>query len=246
MKRTIPETPTALPDATEVPSAPAWSPWVQGVVSVVLALHLAAVFLGPMRFAAGPSPAVAPLTRLFDPYINLLYLNHGYAFFAPNVGPNHLVRYELEFADGREPLVGEFPDRQEQWPRLLYHRHFMLAETLYRLAPPPLPPAPRGPIDDSSAARRVFERQNEAWQADFARWKTQHALYHRARTSVANHLRHDYQASEVRLVLREHRPLDLIEFTEDRVGLRDKQTYIDLPEIPDIAEELPWNPEPSR
>ena len=152
----------------------------------------------------------------------------------------------MKFEDGRETLVAEFPDRETQWPRLLYHRHFMLAEELFRLAPGPLPPQPRRPTDDSPAARRVFERQKEAWQTQFSRWKTQRAMYERLRTSVANHLKYDYQASDVSLVLREHRQLDLIEFTEDRLGLRDKQTYIDLPEIPDVAEELPWNPEPTR
>ncbi len=61
------------------------------------------------------------------------FLGHGYRFFAPNPGPSHLVRYEVEFADGRTESH-RFPDTQEQWPRLLYHRHFMVAEQVNQLA----------------------------------------------------------------------------------------------------------------
>jgi hypothetical protein len=37
------------------------------------------------------------------------------------------VRYTIEHQDGRRE-DGVFPDRDAHWPRLRYHRHFMLAE----------------------------------------------------------------------------------------------------------------------
>src|SRR4051812_11310706 len=61
-------------------------------------------------------------------YLDALYMNQGHSFFAPDVGPGHLVRYQLYDQSGKEIEHGEFPSRKEHWPRLLYHRYFMLAD----------------------------------------------------------------------------------------------------------------------
>jgi hypothetical protein len=61
-------------------------------------------------------------------YLDALYMNQGHSFFAPEVGPGHLVRYQLLDQNGREIEHGDFPSRKEHWPRLLYHRYFMLAD----------------------------------------------------------------------------------------------------------------------
>jgi hypothetical protein len=61
-------------------------------------------------------------------YLDLLYLNHGYHFFAPDPGPGHLVRYEVFDDRGGVIEQGEFPSVKENWPRLFYHRYFMLAD----------------------------------------------------------------------------------------------------------------------
>ncbi len=63
---------------------------------------------------------------LLEPYLDIAYLNHGYNFFAPDPGPSLLIRYRIETADG-QTREGIFPDLQTQWPRLRYHRHFMLS-----------------------------------------------------------------------------------------------------------------------
>ena len=54
-------------------------------------------------------------------------MNQGHSFFAPDVGPGHVVRYELQYAGG-QTTQSELPSRKEQWPRLFYHRHMMLAD----------------------------------------------------------------------------------------------------------------------
>jgi hypothetical protein len=66
--------------------------------------------------------------RSFRPYLQLLYLNHGYKYFAPEPGPSTLLAYTMEFADAssRQETI---PNRDIH-PRLLYHRHFMLTEFL--------------------------------------------------------------------------------------------------------------------
>ena len=60
------------------------------------------------------------------PYLQILYLNHGYQFFAPEPGESTLLAFEAERDDGTV-VRGRIPDRTT-WPRLLYHRHFMLTE----------------------------------------------------------------------------------------------------------------------
>jgi len=226
------------------------SPALQVGLSVVLGLHVLAVIAGPFTFATtaagNSSPAASPLYYVLRPYIALMYLDHGYFFFAPNPGESHLVRYELEFADGREPIVGEFPDQHEQWPRLLYHRHFMLSETLHNFYRPTQgPPEPPPPSDDSRRARRAHDRDVDLWQRLHADWEMRRALYKQLQESIGGHLKHQYGASDVILIRREHRPLDPPEVSEDRMKLTDEATYRNLPEVP-AAEELPWNPSPSR
>lgn len=110
----------------------ALSPRVRWIVSVALALHLLAVVTAPMSMDPA-APLWVTLWRGFRPYLEALYLNHGYHFFAPDPGPSHLVRYELDLSDG-STAEGIFPSPQEHAPRLLYHRHFMLSEYANRLA----------------------------------------------------------------------------------------------------------------
>ena len=62
--------------------------------------------------------------------LDLAHLRNGYRFFAPEPGfSSSRLLCELEFADG--PARSEvYPDRDVHWPRLRYHRHFMLAEQI--------------------------------------------------------------------------------------------------------------------
>src|SRR5688572_8921587 len=78
--------------------------WAKTLISLLLIGHIVAVVVAPMAFISrsgvGASALMAPVARFFRPYITAMYLNHGYAFFAPDPGPNHLVDYTVEFADG--------------------------------------------------------------------------------------------------------------------------------------------------
>lgn len=214
---------------------------------MLLVIHLCALIATPLMFATRGSAAVRPLFAVLQPYVDLLYLNHGYFFFAPNPGPNHLVRYELDFNDDREAVVGEFPDRQSQRPRLLYHRYFMLSETLNRLYRPPQPaPEPQPPSESASRQeKRVWQRAKAAWDREYEQYNRDLETYQALRASIARHYQHKYGADDVTLIRRRHRLLDPEEMLEDRLQLRDESTYITLPEVP-AAEELPWNPRPSR
>ena len=124
------------------PPAVAWSPWLRAAASMAIAWHLVGVMVAPLstppRFEGGDSVLGAKLKQVYLPYMTALDLNHAYKFFAPNPGNSHLVRYDLYFADGTKRVNRPeqiFPDRVGHWPRLLYHRHFMLTEFINDFAP---------------------------------------------------------------------------------------------------------------
>ncbi len=103
--------------------------FVRVVLSLLVVWHLGGVILA--AWSASPtSPLVVDLAQRppMQWYLDALYLNHGYRFFAPNPGEGHLVRYDVFDAGGSVIQRGEFPDKKEQWPRLRYHRYFMLAD----------------------------------------------------------------------------------------------------------------------
>ncbi|QEH31932.1 hypothetical protein OJF2_03990 [Aquisphaera giovannonii] len=94
-------------------------------VSAWLVFHLAAIILAPA--AVGPSSDVVHAAwGVCGPYLEALYLNHGYHFFAPEPEESTLVSYKAERPDGTT-IRGRMPDPEVR-PRLLYHRYFMLTE----------------------------------------------------------------------------------------------------------------------
>jgi hypothetical protein len=143
-----------------------WSPLARGVVSELILLHLSAVVLAAIVAAPPSSDLSRSVATVVRPYINAADLNHGYRFFAPDPGPSHLVRYHLEFADGSK-RDGQFPNLAEEWPRLIYHRYFMLSEHLDALfiqwqqllenstAPIPLAMQQKA-LHDSRGAERLY------------------------------------------------------------------------------------------
>lgn len=131
----------SAPSAAVDPQEPELSPWSRRTrlgVSLLLVWHISALLVAP---AAVPptSELVLNVWRWYRPYLDLLYLNHGYHFFAPEPGPSHLIRYVTTYEDGRTEKHF-FPDKSNHWPRLRYHRHFMLSEHLSQFAEEGTPP----------------------------------------------------------------------------------------------------------
>jgi hypothetical protein len=94
-------------------------------VSCWLVIHLAAMIIAPAAVAPS-SDLIRRAWGLFQPYIEVLFLDHGYHFFAPEPAESTLLAFAAERADGTV-VRGRIPDRRTQ-PRLLYHRYFMLTE----------------------------------------------------------------------------------------------------------------------
>ncbi len=186
------------------------------VISVVVLLHLTAVFIPPFTFAtrSGPSPdLVSPLAirvmNVFRIYIDAAFLNHGYAFFAPDPGPSHLIKYRLEFDDGRPPLEETFPDLKRHWPRLLYHRHFMLSEQLNGEFAPQVMPADL-PEDQVENWKRALESYVAKWN------------------SFEQHLLHKHGAQRIRMVRVQHRLPAWLGVRDEGMKLDDQSLYREL------------------
>lgn len=107
-----------------------WSPKKRTVVSVAILIVLLVVVLGPVTNPIATEELTGPIGKLMAPVHQTMYLGHGYRFFAPDPGPSHLLVYKLHHPDG-SITDHQFPDTQVNWPRLLYHRWFMLSETIF-------------------------------------------------------------------------------------------------------------------
>jgi hypothetical protein len=174
--------------SSPVRSAEAVAPWrvprgVRILVSCAVALHLTAVVSAPFSQDAASELGIR-LRLWLRPYVEFCYLSHGYRFFN-EPGPSHMVRFELEYEDGRPKTTGTFPDRNVHKPRLFYHRHFMLAEHLNQMMsavpaePPPDVKPDSGAYEQWRFARDANRRlsdtfvhsyaQHLCWQYDAAR-----------------------------------------------------------------------------
>lgn len=152
--------------------APTLALWLRVVISLAVAWHLLAVFMAPLSVPPSSElvSRIAQPTRFRDQsdylgvqwYTDALYLNHGYHFFAPDPPVNQLVRYAVTDESGAIVAEGEFPNTEQQWPRLYYHRHMMLADQA------PLMPAPEPQAATQLALRsyaRYLLRRHDGAQA---------------------------------------------------------------------------------
>lgn len=212
------------------------------MLSVLVLAHLTAVVAPPLAFQSrgprGLSPSVSMLLSPLAAYGQFLYLDRGYAFFAPDPGPSHLMRVEL--APGgeappeevtpetvaRDRQVRLYPSLEDQWPRLLYHRHFMLAEFLNDAYQPALP---------AETARLVGE---ELPIEELQAWRTGRERYERIANSMRDHLRHQYGKTEIRIDRLEHMIPDFVPYAENPTPLNDPPTYVLLEDIPITLETL--------
>jgi len=142
-------------------------------------------------------------------YSEFAYLNHGYAFFAPDPGPSHLMRVDVaEAPDGEASMT--YPDLSRQWPRLLYHRHFMLTEFLNNVYAPPIPEA----LEEEVAA-------GDPWRAERKR-------YEAVRDSIRRHVQAARQLPELEAITIErveHRMPFVDEYLEERIRLNHERLY---------------------
>lgn len=200
-----------------------WSVGRRRLVSVLILLHLAAVVIAPWS-SPPPSPLLAEtLANWFGPYQSAAFLNHGYRFFAPDPGPSHIVRFKVKRQDGSQ-LEGQIPDPRRHWPRLLYHRHFMMTEMLFnnwsRIETIP------ADAEIPAADRQLIESRNAYAQQ----------LVDAMASGMAQHLLRRFDGETVELTLQEHQipfPLDVAAGQP----LDDPRLYVDLAQLGTVARE---------
>lgn len=193
-----------------------WS-FAPGILSLLIALHLAGIVAEPLRFfSRSPvlegAPYALSLRRWMAPYVEFFYWDHGYFFFAPNPGPNHLLEATRSDSD-RTSSSRRWPDRQRHWPRLDYHRHFMLAEFYHGLAVAPQP-------DPQEAQRPDL----------LARWEADRQRFLAIDRSIRRHLDQQLEGSLYRLDRIEHPLPDPDQFFGERLRLDDPKSYQVLPD----------------
>lgn len=207
-------------ETRQQPTPPGLSKAWKWTISGLVVLQLLAVTAEPFRFftrsARGTSPAADPARWALAPYIELAYLNHGYFFFAPEPGPSHLMECLLEMPDASQVSI-TFPDKRKQWPRLLYHRHFMLAEFLHQLHVPPVDPA-------------LVAADTELAQA----WQAERSLFERVRDSMSEHVTAKFGARSTAIHRIEHRLPSDDEVFRERLALDSPTLYVVLPDAPPV------------
>jgi hypothetical protein len=123
---------SAPPELSNAPPSDRRSRILRALVSLWLIYHFAAVVVAPASVSPS-SNLIQSSWEWFRPYLQVLYLNHGYHYFAPEPGQSTLLAYQVERQDGTT-FSARIPDRAIV-PRLLYHRHFMLTEFLGFVSP---------------------------------------------------------------------------------------------------------------
>jgi len=184
------------------------------LISAGIIAHLMAVFVPPLAFQTrgplGSSPSVETLIAPVRSYSQFLYIDRGYAFFAPDPGPSHLIQVAIDGGENDEKMTERIiPNLEEQWPRLSYHRHFMLAEFLNEIYHPQGPPP------------QLAEQNPE----EASRWIQSRARYVAARNSMLHHLEHQNPGKRVRIRRLEHQLPSFVEMVNNPIELRDPQLY---------------------
>ena len=122
----MPDHSPTLSEEERLPS-PGWKQVAFIGINLLLAFHLFAIVVCPAS-SEPSSPLIQSAFGKVSWYLDLLYLDHGFRFFVPDPGASTLVEYTAELPDGTTK-TGRFPNRTI-FPRLLYHRYFMLSEFL--------------------------------------------------------------------------------------------------------------------
>jgi hypothetical protein len=206
----------------------------QYAVLGLVSLHLIGVLSEPLRFFFRSDVQTAPefawLGETMKPYSQQMYLNHGYFFFAPNPGPSHLIECSI---DGGNKF--QLPDRNQHWPRLLYHRYFMLAEFYNSRY------APKQVSDEMKKDVEIMQR-----------WSFDKELYDQLQSSIATSLQRSRNVDSLELRRVERLLPDANQVLRDGWTLNDARLTTVLPETmlesppTSSADELPSKPDEPR
>lgn len=104
-------------------------------INLLLVWHVFAIAISPASMPPA-SPLLADASTVARPYNQALFLNHGYHYFAPNPGASSLLEFQTA-PDNDVPEIARIPDPESYFPRLRYHRFFMLSENVWAFGEQP-------------------------------------------------------------------------------------------------------------
>ncbi len=144
MKRGDTRTPIKEPSRPETSSRKLPNRLLRYCINVWVVLHFTAIIAAAATI--GPAAGYVLATwQLFHPYVQFLFLNHGFNFYAPEPSSSMLMEFEAVRPDGSS-VTGRIPD-PTLWPRLLYQRHLLLTEHISI-----------APVDDRTPWYRSYAR----------------------------------------------------------------------------------------
>lgn len=123
---TVPDPSSTAPSEFTIPAS-GWKRIAFIALNLLVAFHIFAIIACPLSSEPSSPLAKAAFGKV-SWYLDLLYLDHAFRFFVPDPGASTLVEYTAELPDGTVK-TGQFPNR-DIFPRLRYHRYFMLSEYL--------------------------------------------------------------------------------------------------------------------
>jgi hypothetical protein len=131
-------------------------------VSLVVAFHFAGILVAVTTVdppgTQGPWLAKQLYVRVYQPYLEFLYLTNAYHFYSPNPGLPSQMRFAVHYSDGRYAWVN-LPDRANSPVDMHYQRMLTLPEHIFA-------PMPRLPLTKAELAHLsdVPGLARESWE----------------------------------------------------------------------------------
>lgn len=104
------------------------------IISLLIACHFIGIFTAVAVTAdtRGGTPILpGRLTAVFRPYLEFLFLDSAYQFFAPNPTPTKKFYFRIVGRDGLGQWV-EFPRKEDYFVPFMYHRSWKIAQNSIR------------------------------------------------------------------------------------------------------------------
>jgi hypothetical protein len=135
------------------------------VLSLLFTLHFAGICSAALGAAPSPVLVQQVWTRLFRPYLEFMYLNNAYHFYAPEPGPSTYIWFRVIYTTPEKKDYGtwfKIPDMDEKgrirYPMALIYQRF-LAMTESTVPSDPTPPGVFIAADGSIEPNPFFIRR---------------------------------------------------------------------------------------
>ena len=129
--------------------------WRVGVASAVIVFHFTGIFMATTAPSTGNLPApwltVQAFSRIYNPYLQFIYLRNAYHFYSPDPGPASILAFLIKTETGVDSngtkqfktewvVIPKRPDDIRDPLGLAYYRRLSLTEQLARGTPGVLVP----------------------------------------------------------------------------------------------------------